>query len=119
ELRGSVETHRLAVDEGGGKRGGLVALEPGGYIGQQCEGGGVTFRKPIIAEAEYLFVNLFSEFAAVTLGGHTGEQALAIGRKPAASLPGGHRAAQAVGLAGGEAGGDHGDLHDLFLEDRH
>ena len=33
--------------------------------------------------------------------------------------PGGHRAAQLVGLAGREAGGDDGQLHDLLLEDRH
>src|SRR5204863_336660 len=37
ELRGRVETHRLAVQERGEKGRRLVALEPGGNVGEQRE----------------------------------------------------------------------------------
>ena len=37
----------------------------------------------------------------------------------AGALEGRHGAAQLVGLAGCEAGADDGDLHRLFLEQRH
>jgi hypothetical protein len=44
--------------------------------------------------------------AAVAALGHAGEQLLLEGLQPALALPGGHRPAQLVGLAGREAGGD-------------
>ena len=39
--------------------------------------------------------------------------------EPAFALPRRHRAAQLIGLAGRETGGDDRELHDLLLEDRH
>ncbi len=39
--------------------------------------------------------------------------------EPALAFPGRHGAAQRIGLAGREVGGDHRDLHHLLLEDRH
>ena len=39
--------------------------------------------------------------------------------EPALMLPDRHRATQASGLAAGEVGRDHRDLHHLLMEDRH
>jgi hypothetical protein len=59
------------------------------------------------------------EFVAIAALAHAVEQPVAEGLEAALALPGGHGAAQLVGLAGREAGGDDGELHRLFLEDRH
>ena len=57
QLRGLVETHRLAVEQRGEEGRGLVALEPAGNVGEQREGGGVRFGKSVFAEAEDLLVD--------------------------------------------------------------
>ena len=41
------------------------------------------------------------------------------GFQTTAASPGGHGAAQLIGFARAEAGRHHGQLNDLFLEDRH
>jgi hypothetical protein len=48
-----------------------------------------------------------------------GRPAFVEGAEAALALPGRHRAAQLVGLAGREVGRQDGQLHHLLLEDRH
>src|SRR3546814_3566128 len=55
----------------------------------------------------------------VAARGHAADELLAEGMDGADALEGRHGAAQAVGLGRREAGGDDGDLHGLFLEQRH
>ncbi len=96
-----------------------MALEPGGEVGEQGEAGGVRFGEAVFAKTFDLPVDGFGEFQRVTTLGHALDQPFAQMAEAALALPGGHRAAQVVGLAGREAGGDDGELHHLFLEDRH
>jgi len=46
ELRGLVEAHRLAVENGGAEDIRIVALDPGRRIDKQRKAGGVTLGKP-------------------------------------------------------------------------
>ncbi len=114
-----IKAHRLAVEQPGDEGGRLMALEPAGDIGQQRKRGGVGFRETVFAEAEHLPVDLLGELGRVAVFAHAAEQSLAEGLEAALALPGRHRAAQLVGFAGREVGGDHRDLHHLFLENRH
>ena len=59
------------------------------------------------------------ELALVALLDHAADQPVVERAEPALALPGRHRAAQAVGLAGREVGGEDRELHHLLLEDRH
>ena len=77
------------------------------------------FRKTVIAETENLAEQPLGEFPLVTALEHAPDEFLAIRLESALALPGGHVAAQLVGLATTEAGRHHGQFHDLFLEDRH
>ncbi|KAG1246254.1 hypothetical protein G6F68_014719 [Rhizopus microsporus] len=119
QLVGAVEAQWLAVDQAGGERGRVVALQPAAGIGQQGEAGGGAFRKAVIAEALDLLEQVFAVFAAEAVLQHPGQQLLAMRFQPATALPRGHRAAQGIGLARGVAGRIHRQLHHLFLEQRH
>ena len=119
QLGWRVEAHGLGVEQGGQEGLGLVALEPGAGVGQQREAGGVAFGKAVFAEALDLAEQRFGEVQRVAVGQQAADQLDAVFVDAALALPGGHGAAQLVGVAGREAGRHHGDLHDLFLEDRH
>ncbi len=77
------------------------------------------FGKTIAAEAFDLPEDALGECHRVALFQHARGQALAVWFEPAMALPGGHAAAQFVGLAGRVVGGDDGQFHHLFLEQRH
>jgi hypothetical protein len=100
QLVGAVETQRLAVDQAGGERGRMVAFQPAAVIGQQGEAGGVAFRETVIAEALDLLEQVLAVFAAEAVLQHAGQQLLAMRFQPATALPGRHRTAQGIGLAG-------------------
>ncbi len=117
--RRRVETHRLAVEQAAQESSGMMALEPGRGINQQREAGGVRFGKAVFAEALNLRDDAPGEAFRQAVLRHAGQQFLLEMRQPALALPGGHRAAQLVGLAGREVGGDDGQLHDLLLKNRH
>ena len=97
----------------------MVALDPAADVDEQREAGGVAFRKAVFAEALDLLEDALGVLARVALLDHPPDQPLVERRQAAAPLPRRHRAAQLIGLAGGEVGGEHGDLHHLLLEDRH
>ena len=119
QLRRRVEAHRLGVEQAAEEGVGVMALDPAADVGEQREAGGVAFRKAVFAEALDLLEDALGVFARVALLDHPADQPLVERRQAAAPLPRRHRAAQGIGLAGGEVGGEHGDLHHLLLEDRH
>ena len=119
ELGGPVEAHGLRVQQGGQEDGRLVALQPCTEVGQDREAVGVALREAVFAEALDLPEDRLGKLAVVALAHHALHDAVVEVVHAALAPPGRHRTAQAVGLAAGEAGGDHAHLHHLLLEDRH
>ena len=118
QLRWRVKTHRLAVEQCTGECGRLVAFEPGRDINQQCETGGMRFGKSVFAEALDLLEDLQREFFFIAIFEHAIYQAIPEWPKSAFAFPSSHGPAQLVRFANRKIGGHHGNLHDLFLENR-
>ncbi|MCW0417502.1 hypothetical protein NB689_003256 [Xanthomonas sacchari] len=96
-----------------------MALEPATGVGEQGETGGVAFGKAVAAEALDLLEDASGEFGGVVPLQHALQQLVAMRFQPAVAFPGRHRTAQLIGLARRVAGGNHCELHHLFLEQRH
>ena len=79
----------------------------------------MALREAVVAEALDLLEDLLREGFVVAVGLHAPDDAVMELVHTALAAPGRHRAAQLVGLATAEAGGDHADLHHLLLEDGH
>ena len=79
----------------------------------------MRLREAVFAEAEDLLEDLPRERLGEAVGEHAVDEAALERLHAALALPGGHRTAQLVGLARRETRGDDGELHHLFLEDRH
>jgi len=90
QLRGGIETHRLAVQQGAGESSRLVAFEPRGDIDQQRETGGMRFGEAVFAEALDLLEDLQREFLTVFPFKHAIDEIILEGFKPAFSFPGSH-----------------------------
>src|SRR5688500_17934523 len=110
KLRRRIEPHRLAVDERSREGCGLVALEPGRDVHEQRETCGVRFRKSVLAEPEDLPEDLSRELLRVTALPHPVDETFLERTQPALALPGRHRPAQVVRLAGRETRCDDGEL---------
>src|SRR5690606_21190652 len=120
DLGGGVEAHGLAVDQRGGEGGRVVDLEPRGDVDEDGEARRVRLREAVFAETLDLLEAVVGELVAVAAGAHAGDELLAEADDLVAlALPGGHGAAELVGLAGREAAGDDGQLHRLLLKQRH
>ncbi len=119
DLRRRVEAHRLRVQQRGGEGVRIAAFQPGRGIDQQREAGGVAFREAVFAEALDLVEAALGEVARVAVRQHAVDHLALETADGADALEGGHGAAQFVGLRRREAGGDDGNLHRLFLEQRH
>ena len=116
QLRRSVETHRLAVQESGQENGRIMAFDPGRDIDQQGERCRMRFREAIGAEALDLAEEVAGEFLGVAVGQQTVDQFLPEPFDDAVSLPRGHGSAQLVGFARCEARRDDHQLHRLLLK---
>ena len=77
------------------------------------------FREAVFAKALDLLKHPAGEALAVAPRQHAVDELALELLKPAPALPSGHGAAQLIGLAGGEASGDHGQFDHLLLEDGH
>ena len=119
DLRGGVEAHRLAVQQRGREYRGMVALHPGRGVGQVREAGGMALRKAVRAEALDLLEHALGEVGVVAAADHAADQLVSVHRHSLRIFEGGHGAAQLVGFAGGEAGGDDGHPHGLLLKEWH
>ncbi|MNS22631.1 hypothetical protein D3C72_544310 [compost metagenome] len=115
----TVETHWPAIDQRAGERRRFVALEPATGVSQQGKTGGVGLGKTVAAEAFDLFENLRGELRRVAVLLHAGGEAFLVRFQSAVAFPRSHRATQLISLAGAVIGGDDGDLHHLFLKQRH
>ena len=119
QLVGTVEAHRLAIEQRAGEGRRLVALEPAAGVGEQGEAGRVRLRETVAAEALDLLEDARGELRAVAARQHPGGQRSRCVLQSAVALPRRHRTTQLVGLAGRVAGRDDGQLHHLLLEQRH
>ena len=96
-----------------------MALQPAADVHQLGKTGGVAFRKTIFAEAFDLLEDIVGKGAFIPALDHAAHQPVIKAFDAALTLPRSHRAAQIIGLTGGEVGRHHGNLHDLFLKNRH
>src|SRR3978361_623602 len=94
----------------------MPALDPAAPIHQQREAVRMAFRKAVFAEALDLLEDALGKRLLVAARRHAVDDLVVILLQPARALPRRPRAPQTVRLARREAGGQHGDLHDLFLE---
>src|SRR5271165_2821345 len=78
-----------------------------------------TFRKSIFAETQDLIEYLLGKGLGIAALAHAVDQSALERLQSPLALPGRHRAAQPVRLAGRETGRDDRELHDLLLKDRH
>ena len=79
----------------------------------------MAFGKPVAAEPLDLGKAADGEIGIIATFQHPADKAVTKPADGAHALEGGQRAAQPVGLGRGKAGRDHGDLHRLFLKQRH
>ncbi|CAE6869407.1 hypothetical protein R69658_08057 [Paraburkholderia aspalathi] len=96
-----------------------MMLQPCTRVDEQGEARCVTLRKAVLAEALDLRKDGFGKLAIVAALEHPVHNAVVVGVESTLAAPCGHRAPQLVGLAGGESGREHRDLHHLLLKDRH
>ena len=93
DLRGRVETERLAVQEPGREDVGIAAFQPGRRIDEQCEARGMTFRETVFAEALDLAEAALGEFLLIAALDHSLDQLVAERADGADAAEGGHGAA--------------------------
>ncbi len=119
DLGGGVKAHRLGVEQGRAEDVGVVAFQPGRGVGDLGEARRVAFGEAIAAKALDLLDQPLGEILADAVGAHPFDQRIAEFADAAGHLEGRHRAAEPVGFARAETRTDDGDLHRLFLEQRH
>ena len=93
-----------------------MVFEPAADVDQERKAGRVALRKAVFAKPFNLLEQAVGKFLRVAVRHHRTHQALVKMVHAAPAFPGGHGAAQAVGLATAEVRSGHGDLHHLFLE---
>jgi len=119
DLRRGIEAHRLGIQERAGERGRVVAFQIGRDIGEHGKGRRMAFGEAIFAEPLDLAETVFGELPVVTAPDHAGDELLAQLADRAHAPEGRHGTAQLVRFRRGETGGNNGDLHGLFLKQRH
>jgi len=119
QLRRRIKTHGLGVQDGGAEDIRIISLQPTGGIDEQCEGGRMAFRKTIFAKALNLPEAALGEVGIVTIADHAINHLLLEGMDGADPTEGRHGPTQPVRFPRRETGRRDGDLHRLFLEQRH
>ena len=119
QLGRAIKAQRLAVEHGGQKAGRLMPFEPAAHIHQERKAGGVALGETVFTKAFDLFEYLVGIFLRVAVFEHAANQAVMELAHPTLALPGGHGAAQLVGLARRKIGSSHGNLHHLLLKNRY
>src|SRR5580704_6983812 len=76
QLRGRVETHRLAVDERGAECRRFVMFQPGGDVDEQREARTVRLREAVFAKPQYLIEYLLRKTLRISALQHTVDQLL-------------------------------------------
>ncbi len=119
QLGGRIKAHRLRIEQRAGEHRRMMAFEPGRNIDQLGEALGMAFGKPIASEALDLVVAALRESAIVAAPHHPLDHLRFIAMDRSDIAEGGHGPAKAIGLVRREARRDNGNLHRLFLEQRH
>ena len=119
DLRRGIEPHRLGIEQRTGKDRRVMAFEPGARIDQMRETGGMALGKAIAAKALDLGKTALGEIIVIPVGLHALQKPRAKLRDIAMFLESGQRPAQTVRLFGREPRADDGNLHRLFLKERH
>ena len=111
-----IEAHGLVVEHGAGEGGQVVALQPGAGIGQQGETGGVRFGETVERKGSDGADDIVLRLTGDAVACHAGAQFhFDIGHTLFGALEA-HGAAQLLGFAAREAGGDHGHAQQLLLK---
>ena len=119
DLRRGVEPHRLGIQQRGAEGGGVMALQPARDIDQLRKARRVGFRKAVVAETLDLVETPRGEVLVIAARDHAADHLLFQQFDRAARPEGRHRLAQLVRLRPGKLRRVDGDLHRLFLKDRH
>ena len=114
-----VKPHGLGIEQRAGENARMMAFDPGAGIDQQRKAGRVAFGKPVRAEAFDLGKAALCKIVVIAVAPHAAQKAVFKFADIAVFFKRGKGAAQPVGLIGGKAGADDGDLHRLFLKQRH
>ena len=114
-----IESHGLRVEQSSCKHIRITALEPGRGINQEREARSMAFRKAIFAEPLDLTEAALGEFARIIPLDHSLDHLGLESADGPRALERRHGPAQLVGLSRSETTGHNGDLHRLFLEQRH
>jgi hypothetical protein len=119
QLGRRVEAHRLAVEQRGRERRGVMALQPRRHVSQKREAGGVRFGKAVLAEAFDLVVNLVGELLVEPARNQAvAELVLKLLDDPLA-FPRSHRPPKLIRLARRESRRNDRQSHHLLLKERH
>ncbi len=116
---GTVEAHRLGVEQPGQVLGRIVVSEPGRHVDDVGEAHRVALGETETGEPLELLPDLVGCPTGDPVGGHT---RIDLVPEPGHGLGGalvGHGLAETVRLRAVESGADPSQLHELFLEDRH
>ena len=97
----------------------MVELEPRAHEDQVCERQRVRLGEAEVGERQQFRVDAAGELVVDAVRVAALVEAVAQALHPGGRPFRAHRAAQFVGLGGGEATDVDGDLHELFLEQRH
>ena len=97
----------LCFEQRAGEFGKVVPLEVRGDVGDEREARGVALRKSVFAEAADLLEHPLRELERDALLNHARDQPVVVLLDPPRASPGGHVAAQLIGLARGVVGRDH------------
>ena len=114
-----VEPHRLCIQHCRQEFGMVVVSQPRRRIHEQRKTGGVTFGKPVVGKGVDLCKDTVRDITVDAVGVHAGEHLLAQRFHLFVAALVSHRPTQCVSLTGREAGAGNGNLHALFLKQRH
>src|SRR3569833_1219250 len=119
QLGWRIETHWLCVQQRGAERCGFMAFQPCRNIRKKCKASGVGFWKSVRAKTQYLLVDLLREFSCVFPFQHAVNELVVKMLKATAALPCSHGSSHVICFSRCKACRNHGNFHDLLLEQRH
>ena len=114
-----VKAHGLGIQHGSAEGVRVMAFQPAGDIDQEGKACCMAFGKAVVAEPLDLAEAVLGKIPLIAVGDHALDH-LALEIADRADPPEGrHGATQFIGFAGGEFGGDDGNVHRLLLKQRH
>src|SRR5437868_1225041 len=99
ELRRSIKTHRLAIDDRRTENIRIMAFDPSGHVHKNCKTGGVRFRKTVLAKPFNLTKASARKFFLVSTLQHATNELILESMNQSSATEGRHRTAQLIRLA--------------------